>query len=290
MEFGENFGISRETNIEKYEEKHPEKYEENERLLERTKEKLLDMGIFDKEFINGLSFVFVDSVKKEGEGKIKEYRLNSDGSNTPINGKNLDRTRDVVTASLDYSADIDALFDISNDRIKSSYLWLGNTDTGNLMSFDAVATHEIAHAKSYQVITKEKETFFDEEKFEESIAELVGGDEALSKEGTVDLSRFEYSAEKWSELYAMLYQREYLRRKDGDNHTIIKVWDSHIVEVANDLRVAMEKFNQEKGTNIDPDIVYRDGHAFSYLMARIFEEKYIDFEERIASLERYGKK
>lgn len=290
MEFGENFGVPRETNGEKYEEKHPEKYEENQRLLERTKENLSDMGIFDREFIDGLNFVIVDSVNREGENQMQEYCLNADGSNTPMDGENWDRTRDVAIGSLDYSANIIHLFDVGSDRIKSTYLWLGDIDKSNLMSFDAIATHEIAHAKSYQAITKDKESLFDEKKFEKFSAELVEDDEVLSKEGVVDLSRFEHSAEKWSELYAVLYQREYLRRKNSDNDAIIQAWDSHIIEVANDLRGTMEKFSREKNTNIDPEIVYRDGHAFSYLMARVLEEKYKDFEERIVALERYGKK
>lgn len=118
---------------------------------------------------------------------------------------------------------------------------------------------------------------------------MVKNDSALSKKGNVDLSKFNYSDENWSELYALLYHREFLRKENSDNNKMIEEWDNHIIEVCCDLQRAMKKFNQEKGTDINPEIIYKDGHAFSFLLARVFEEKYKDFNERIKVLEQCRK-
>ncbi len=277
MESRNNPDISRELNIEKY--------KENTTFLEKTKKKMVEMELFDKNFIDSLNFVFVENIKKEGEDEIVEYCLLEDGSLTPYNNYDFGRTKEVGIFTLSSLDKTDSLFDISTEKNKSTYIWLGNLDKSIFLSFDAVTAHETAHTKSYRAITRENESLFDKEKFKKLAMELIKDDPVFSKGKGVDLSRFDYSDENWSELYAALYHREFLRRENSDNNKMIKEWDNHIIEVADALQSAMDKFNQEKNTDIDPEIIYEDGHAFSYLLARVFEEKYKNFDERIRVLE-----
>ncbi|MBU3965108.1 hypothetical protein KKG29_00845 [Patescibacteria group bacterium] len=277
MESRENKDISKELNIEKY--------KEDAILLEKAKEKMLEMGLFDKDFINSLNFVFIDAFEKDGEYQEVGYHLTEDGSIVSYNNEDSDRTKEVGVVTLSLLGKIDQFFDIHNDKNKSQHIWLGNLDKSVFLSFDAAGAHEIAHTKSYGAITREKESLFDEEKFKELVIKLIENDPVLSKDESVDFLKFNYSDENWSELYALLYHREFLRRENSDNDKMIKEWDNHIIEVANDLQGAMKKFNQEKNTNIDPEVIYKDGHAFSFLLARVFEEKYKDFNERIKVLE-----
>ncbi len=280
MEFKENRDISQEQNLEKY--------KEDARLLEIAKEKMLAMGFFSKEFVDGLSFVFVDSVKLYGKNQEIDFtysQITEGGLITRYNIEDSDRTKEVGIITLSYLDKIDRVFDANSDTNKSQHIFLGDLDKKVFLSFDAAAAHEIAHAKSYDAITKEKESLFDEKKFKELVIELIKNDLVLSKAGSIDLSKFNYSDENWSELYALLYQREFLRRDNDDNSKMIEEWDNHITEVACDLRGAMKKFNEKKGTNIDPEVIYEECHNFSFLLARVFEEKYKDFSERIKVLE-----
>lgn len=272
MESRENYDISKELNIEKY--------KENARLLNKTKEKILEMGLFDKDFIDGLTFVFFDNHNKEED---VNYQLTENGLLVPY--EEFDKTKEVPIITRSYLDTIDDQFNISSDRNKSQYVWLGNLDKTIFLSFEAAAVHETAHAKSYSVIDRERKSSLDKEKFKELIAELIKDDLVLSKMESIDLSKFNYSEDDWSEIYALLYHREFLRKENSENNKMIEEWDSHISEVANDLQGAVKKFNEKRGTDIDPEVVYEDCHTLSFFLARVFEEKYKDLNERIKVLE-----
>lgn len=277
MESRENHDISKELN--------KERYREDAKLLEKAKEKMAEMEIFNKDFIESLDFVFVDITEKDGKYQEAEYRLTEDGSFILHDNKNSERAKEVGIITTSYLNKFEQLFDGKSEKRKSTHVWLGNLDKSVFLSFDAAAAHEIAHAKSYSVIDKEGKSSFDKEKFKRLIADLVRNDTVLSKPQSIDFSKFDYLDEDWSELYALLYHREFLRRENNNNNKMLEEWDKHIAEVAGDLYGAMEKFNQEKGTAIDTEIVYKDYHALSFLLARLFEEKYNDFDKRIKILE-----
>lgn len=277
MKSEENHDISQELN--------KENYKEDVNLLEKAKEKMVAMELFDKKFIDGLNFTFVDITVKDGRNEEVEYRLDENGSFIPYDNENSDRSKEVGMITRSYLDKVEQLFDSKSKINKGQQVWLGKLDKTIFLSFDAAAVHEIAHAKSYDVIDEERKSLFDEEKFKDLIVEITKEDPVLSKKESVDLSKFKYSDTNWSELYALLYHREFLREDNGNNNEMIKEWDKHIIEVANDLPGAMEKLNQERNIDIDPEVIYKDGHAFSYLLARVFEEKYTDFNERIKVLE-----
>lgn len=286
MESRENRDISQELN--------KENYKEDARLLEKTKEKMVEMGLFDKDFIDGLDFVFVDTIEKNGKHQEAEFYLSEDGLTSPYNNENSDRSKVVGIITKSYLNKINEFYnidnleqfrEIKNEKNISQHVWEKNLDKSIFLSFDAATVHEIAHAKSYNAIDKERKSFFDEEKFKNLIVDLTKTDPVFSKNESVDLSKFDYSDENWSELYALLYHREFLRREDNNNRNMIEEWDNHINEIASNLHGAVEKFNQEKGTDIKSEIIYKECHAFSFLLARIFEEKYKDFNERIKVLE-----
>lgn len=277
MESRESRDITKELNVEKY--------KENVRLLEKAKEKMLEMGLFNKDFIDGLNFIFVDAFDKDGKYQEVDYCLAEDGLIVTYDNEDSDRTKEVGIITLSYLDKIDQLFDAKNEKNKSQHIWLGDLDKSIFLSFDAAAAHEIAHAKSYSAIDKERKSLFDEEKFKRLVIELTRDESVFLKNESIDLTKFNYSDENWSELYALLYHREFLRRENSDNDKMIEDWDDHIIEIVSDLKESVKKFNKEKDTNIDPEIIYEDCHAFSFLLARVFEEKYKDFNERIKVLE-----
>lgn len=246
---------------------------------------MIAMGLFNKKFINGLNFTFVDIAIKDGRNEEVEYRLDENGSFIPYDNENSDRSKEVGMITKSYLDKVERLFDSKSKVNKGQRVWLGKLDKSIFLFFDAAAVHEIAHAKSYNVIDKERKSLFDEEKFKDLIVEITEEDPVLSKKESVELAKFDYFDENWSELYALLYHREFLRRDSIDNSKMLKEWDNHIIEVAHNLSGSMEKFNQEKGTNINPEVIYKECRTFSFLLARVFEEKYKDFNERIKVLE-----
>lgn len=225
-----------------------EKYKEDILLLEKAKEKMLKMELFSKDFIDSLNFVFIDSVKADGKNLEIDFtytQITENGLIASCNIEDLDRTKEVCIITPSYLDKIDQAFDSNSDINKSQHVLLGDLDRTVFLSFDAAAAHEIAHAKSYSAIDKDGESLLDEEKFKELVIELIKNDIVLSKEESIDLSKFDYSDENWSELYALLYQREFLRRENSDNNRMIEEWDNHITEVASDLQGSMRKFNQK---------------------------------------------
>lgn len=120
MESRENKDISKELNLEKY--------KEDARLLEKVKEKMLEIGLFDKDFISGLSFTFIDAFEKDGEYQEVEYCLAKDGSIVSYDNEDFDRTKEVGIATLSLLGKIDQFFDIHNDKNKSQDIWVGNLD------------------------------------------------------------------------------------------------------------------------------------------------------------------
>lgn len=267
-----------------------ERYEENLRSLEKAKDKFVEMGLFEKDFIDGLNFVFIDDIKKEGE-KFNNYQLTPDGKIVPLE---LDEEKliSIKTACVysndlsgNFSERIDALFQDQEERHQSTILWIEGIDFNKFYSFDGVAVHEIAHTRSYAAITENNLLLFDREKFSSMIKEVLEGSEYSRKFKSIGFSKFDLSVFDWSELYAILYHREFLRRENKDNNKLIQDWDDQVMEIASDLKGSMKEFNRNKGTDIDPEIIYEDCHAFSFLLARFFEEKYKDFNERIKALE-----
>lgn len=284
MESIESHGISQESNKEK------ERYKDNVTLLEKAKDKFVEMGLFDKDFLNGLSFVFIDRIEKEGD-ILQSYQLTSEGEVIPIdidekeltNGNNFFVYSNTILDNL--RDDPDSSFEKTDKKNQSTFFWLENIDFKAFYSFEAVSAHEIAHSKSYAAITEKDSLSFDQDKFKVIIKDIVENSEYSQEIKNIDFSKFDHSHYDWSELYALLYHREFLRRKNSEYENMIKEWDKYIIGLASDLEGAIKKFNKKRDTDIYLEMIYEDCHAFSFLMARVFEEKYADFNDRIKILE-----
>ncbi len=90
----------------------------------------------------------------------------------------------------------------------------------------------------------------------------------------------------WSEIYALLYQREFLRRENPENEKKIQKWDNYIFKVANNLAEIVEKFNQRENRDIPLGLTYNQ-HVLSYLLAVPLESKFKNFNESIKWLESF---
>lgn len=105
----------------------------------------------------------------------------------------------------------------------------------------------------------------------------------------LDFNKFEYSVYEWSEIYADMYRREYLRRSLDEGEDLVRQYDERICRSARDLKKAAENLSEEFQMQIDPDLIYEDMHVLVYLLAGIIEKQHPDFEERIKYVESLGR-
>ncbi|MCL5733550.1 MAG: hypothetical protein M1334_02715 [Patescibacteria group bacterium] len=261
-------------------------YQENANLLENAKEECEHIGLFSKGLINDLRFEFYGDFKREGDRFIG-YRLNKDNSLENTESDRPDAAKDVRLLSKEALEKFRNFSFYIDDAHLSSRVWLDGSNMDTIYSFGAQVAHEIAHAKSYRAIPPRSE-FFDKERFFDEVADLAHQDLEL-KEAKIDFSKFRsgYATAQWSELYAMLYQREFIRRDKPSNAKDIKNWDNLILRVADNLDKEINGLGRSKKKDLSPDLIYQEIHTLSFLMPRIIESKFPDFEQRIKFLESF---
>jgi hypothetical protein len=253
-------------------------YKENIDVLKEAKRKLEKVGLFDKQFLDDLNFKFLGDFREEN-GDFKSYELKSDNSLNEMSLEKMDVTKDVLILSQDllkryneFSVDADNLHIISQ-------IWYKGANMPSIYSFGAVVAHEVAHAKSYQVIPPQS-GLFNKERFFREMQKLISEDERL-KNINIDFSQFNYSLIEWSEIYAMLYQREFVRRENPMGDKDIQEWDKFILETASTLNESVEKFGEEENRKLSPNLIYKENHTLSFLLSRVLEKKFPDFQKRL---------
>jgi len=277
-----------------------ENYQEGLILLESAKEKSIELGLFEKDLLEDLNYIIGDFKIKEKNGE--EIELAELGRRENITDKRfnepdkLDKAKDVRIFSKPFLLFIEKSFDnLSpkivedldlNDRHLVGHLFIKPDTIKLLYQFDAVAVHEIAHAKSYRAINERK---FNQQEFADKIKDLIKENKIDKRFGEINFNNFQFSQKEWSEIYALLYQREFLIRKNSDNKTEIQKWDRDILDVANNLDDAIKELNQKTGKSISPDVIYQENHTLSFLLSRSLEERFKNFDERIKFLESFKK-
>jgi len=264
-------------------------YEANMENLNNVKERIVLLGIFDREFLSSLNFKIIGDFKIEN-GQPKNFELNSENQLIEQEHTRIDWGRDVPVLSEDLVARFQA-FEIEMTDIQASELiWFKDQAMVELYSFAAGVVHEVAHARSFQQIPPTNENFgnerFDKKKFLELLWEVIKNDEEFDAlKENIDFNKFRNSLAEWSEIYALLYQREFLRRSDSKNEGIIEKWDQHILDSVKHIPEAINNLSQRTGRQMKPEMIYQDNHTLSFLVAKAFEKRFQNFDERIKALE-----
>lgn len=254
--------------------KNPESgLEEDRKIVEATKEAVVKLGLFDKQFVDSLNYRFLDA----DTGTLDE----SAGD---------DPRRDVYIppqSMMEFSLERNWWGDRS-PVTRIPYIWSGREDIPNqkkIHAFDAVVAHEIAHPESFRIFSPDDGTF-PSEAFRKNVISMNKA--GLGDTPGLDFNRFEFSAYEWSEIYAFLYQREYLRRSSDEGEEIIRSADSRTLRVAQNLKKEAERISQEFQMQIDPDLIYQDIHVLARLLAGIIEKEHPGFRERMKYVESLG--
>ncbi|PIR72789.1 MAG: hypothetical protein COV26_02045 [Candidatus Nealsonbacteria bacterium CG10_big_fil_rev_8_21_14_0_10_36_23] len=277
-----------------------ENHQEGLIFLESAKEKSIDLGLFERDLLEDLNYIVGDFKIKERSGKeIGLAELSRRGNiiderfNEP---DKLDNTKDVRIFSKPLLLFIEKVFDNLSPKIVEdldlddkhlvNHLFIGPNTIKLLYQFDAVVIHEIAHAKSYGAINEGK---FNQQEFTDKIKDLIKENKINKCFGEINFNKFQFSQKEWSEIYALLYQREFLIRENFDNKAEIQKWDRDIFNTVNNLDDAIKGLNQKTGKSISPDMIYQENHTLSFLLSCLLEEKFKNFNERIKFLESFKK-
>lgn len=242
-------------------------------LIENVKNEAVSLGFFTREFVDSLRVHFLSP---EGQEDQEE-----------------DPTRDyfmISRALLERLYQRDSTLGENDGLHRSPMVWVRPQDANLLKainSFEVIAVHEFAHPKSYRVFHPEKGEL-DENLFKNMVMKLVQEDERLQSLKGVDFQKFSFSVYEWSEIYAFLYQREFVRRTVADGNEKVTLWDDRIVMVANDLKNEMEAVNEEFHVEAEPTMIYEDPHVLAYLLTRTIEQKFPELENRVRYLESLG--
>jgi len=263
-------------------------YRQDIQRFEKTKERSVSLGIFDRKFIDGLNIYIATSNMGKGHKNIPCVTL--DNKAVVIKQDKFNYETDVIIPSASL-IDLDKIYTDNKEGLHNK-IWFEGIDFKNLYSFDAATIHEIAHAKSFQLIPpagiyeffsgKMKSHYFNQEKFLAKTKEIIEHETNLQKLINVDFSKFNFSLRSWTEIYAFLYQREFLRMTNPDNESRIQEWDKHVLEAAEEMG------NMIINKELSPDKFYKN-HVFSFLLAAPLEENFKDFNERIKFLESFKK-
>jgi len=247
--------------------------EEDREVLEATKEAVVKLGLFDKEYLDGLNYKFLDNT-----GTVEESADDDPQRDVHIPP----RAMMEMALNREWWGDRSAVTRIP-------YIWSGREDIAlwkRMASFDATVVHEFGHPKSYRIFNPEDGTF-PSETFRKNI--LAMDKTELGETPGLDFNKFEYSVYEWSEIYAEMYKREYLRRSSAEGEELIRSYDDRILRSARDLKKAAEGLSEEFQMQIDPDLIYEDMHVLVYLLAGIIEKQHPDFQERVKYVESLGR-
>jgi len=236
--------------------------------LEAIKERAIKLGLFDRAFLDSLEYKNMDATGEGEENPEKDAWIVSREFLRQACGRNLGPHKPL-------------------HRIP--FIWWPKNDVmQKIVTFDSTVVHEIAHPKSYRIFHPEREEF-DSSHFRKKINKLVQKNDRFGNVTEIDFDRFKFSVYEWSEIYALLYQREFLRSEPEKGGANIAEWDKHIYHTTHNIEQSADELGKEFNLEIDPGLIYQDPHSLSIILANVIEETYPDFDQRIEYVESLGK-
>lgn len=292
-------------------------YQEDLSQFESVKEEIINLGLFDKSFINDLNFYMIINYERKNNGEIEDSYVNL---HTLEEGKNLileelpgglvknvgifsEEALEQRKGDIDKALTKKKIPEIETGYHICLYLFLKDIDYKTIFSFRATMVHEVAHAKSLKLIPPPVgenlwggSDYFDDEKFFNETKKgflKINVSSETKKEFINQLSSSSFSYHAWSEIYAFIYHREFLRRENTENNKMIQNWDNSNFKNINNPSEVIKEVNKKTGSTIDEYqlrlIISTKPHAVSYILAPFLEKKFKNFNERIKFLESFKK-
>jgi len=228
--------------------------------------KIKSSGIFRSDYLNNLKIVIIGS--KESD----DYNINDF-----IYG----RTTDFVAI---YSReDYDKLDPKDNDD-RHAIAWYFLTEKPYYEEFVA---HEIAHNIYDLEYKKHIGRYIDKNNIpavsDEYSDNMRGLFSAIILENypKLDTNKFEFNRQQICEIFALLYEREFCKRV-GINIEAHSNVEKNCQTFINNPEGELAKFNSNNGRNCTMEDFYSENHILSLILAPLIENKYADFDDRMA--------
>jgi len=246
--------------------------EQNEQIrtndLERSIDNIKSTGIFETDYLDNLKIVtFNNKGASDGYSEIEDF----------IYG----RTTDFV--GIYNQSDYDMIgLEATDDHHAIAFYFFSDKPT-----YDQFIAHEIAH----NVFDIEYTKNFGEYREKDGITAVLDeySDEMrnvfsnIIKEvyPNLDMNRFEFNRQQICEIFAMLYDREFCKRKEINVDANSKV-EQRCREFIANPEDELLKFNHENNRNCTIDDFYSENHILSLIISPLVENKYADFNDRLA--------
>jgi len=265
-------------------------YQEALELVEAVKDKTERLGFFDREFLERLRFFLIPDIDWRKEPPTT-YELLPDNTTRELPKEMGSRDENILLLLPSY---LEKFYNRQHGsdggrygrRGRAGLIWFDQNTQRDVFSQEANITHEIAHPWFKH---------FDQKKIPRNVfrgrTSTLLEDSPLfqSLRSSVNFHRFPFLDLELQELHALLYQREFVRRTSENGREKLDEWDRHIAEVAADLPDVFRRLNEEFSSKIPlkPDLMYKESHTLSYLLARPFEEALPEFKERTVWFENW---
>lgn len=158
----------------------------------------------------------------------------------------------------------------------------------DVITYEEFVVHEIAH-NDFDVRYFEKFGEYSEideitdvseeyrEKIKKVIVPLV-----REKFSNIVMDHFSFKRQQIAEIFAFLYQREFCRRSDI-NTEMHEGLDKKVLEFFEDPEKMLRNFNEDNGHDFTIEgHVYEENHVLSLVVAKLLEDEYPDWEDRIS--------
>ncbi len=262
---------------------------ERERALEISEEiiksidKIKNTNIFNEEFIDTEDLVFFDIKNKyKPHHKFKEGSVTKTSEDEYVLDDFL-RGKKTNFVGIHTKKDFEEFMESGLEEKNVFDIYFFNKS----LTYDEFVTHELAHGlfdrkykDEYGKYENEDEISDVSDEYREKIKDII----ILlvkNKYQSLTMKNFVFNRQQIAEIFAYLYEREFCRRS-ADNVEMHTELDKKIEKFGKNPEKFIDKINKQDNKNFNLiNNVYAVSHTLSFIVAKLLEDKYPDFEERM---------
>lgn len=257
-----------------------EKNNEIKKEIEAALDVIRDTELFEKEYIDNITLVARDSdgeKYKFDDGEVKKVKKDEYYIDDFMQGRRVDFVG--IAPKEDFEIHMEKAFK------KKAVFEVAFFD--NVITYEEFIVHEMAH-NIFDMQYIQENGKYDEidgkndvsNKYREQIKDIITT--LVNKHyPKVEMDKFSFSRQQISEIFAMLYQREFCRRSNI-NVAVHDELDVRAISFFNAPLEMLNKFNEDHNHDFTMEgHIYEENHVLSLVVALLLEEKYPEWKDRM---------
>lgn len=257
-----------------------EKNNEIKKEIEAALDVIRDTELFEKEYIDNITLVARDSdgeKYKFDDGEVKKVKKDEYYIDDFMHGRRVDFVG--IAPKEDFEIHMEKVFK------KKAVFEVAFFD--NVITYEEFIVHEMAH-NIFDMQYIQENGKYDEidgkndvsNKYREQIKDIITT--LVNKHyPKVEMDKFSFSRQQISEIFAMLYQREFCRRSNI-NVAVHDELDVRAISFFNAPLEMLNKFNEDHNHDFTMEgHIYEENHVLSLVVALLLEEKYPEWKDRM---------